>query len=132
MWTTLVGASGCPTGLSDDDRESNSCFDGFLGSPPDPRNPYAFPHSVLIFLDVGDRSDTLEACFYRDLARPEERAAVTWLSLDPSIATVEPARGPTTVVTGHRFGRTTVVAVITGIRDEVPVSVCNRLGDCPF
>lgn len=125
---TLASVSGC-FGPSDD-HETNSCSDLF-GFYPAPGGAYIHPNSALIWLDVEDRSRSLQACFYRDLARPADRAAVTWMSLDPSIATVDPARGPTTVVKGHRAGRTVVVAVITGLRREAAVTVCNTVRDCP-
>lgn len=130
LWMTLAGVSGCLVGPSDD-HLTNSCFEPVLGKYPNPDRPYIYPNRALIWLDGITQTARLDACFYRDLARPKEQAAVTWMSLDPSIATVEPARGPTTVVKGHRAGRTVVVAVITGIRDEAPVTVCNTLWDCP-
>jgi hypothetical protein len=125
---TLAGMSGC-FGPSDD-HEANSCSDLF-GFYPAPGGASIHPSSALVYLDGITQTARLGACFYRDLARPADRAAVTWISLDPSIATVDPARGPTTVVKGHRAGRTVVVAVITGLRREAAVTVCNTVRDCP-
>lgn len=123
-WLALVGA-GCHTPF---DFASSSCFGGILNQPPGPGEAYIDPNFALIFLDGLTRTDTLTACF---LGGPADRAAVTWSSLDPSIATVEPATGPETTVTGHRFGRTRVIAVMRGLRREVSAIVCNRPGDCP-
>lgn len=128
IWLALVGAA-CPNRI---DSASTSCFGGILNQPPDPGEAYIDPNLVLIFLDGTTHTWTLRACFHGDLGRPAERAAVTWSSSDTSIATVEPATGPETTVTGLRFGRTRVVAVITGLRREVPVTVCNSPRDCPL
>lgn len=128
IWLALVGAA-CPNRI---DSASSSCFGGILNKPPDPGSPYIDPNSALIFLDDITPVRTLRACFHGDLAQPGERAAVAWASLDPSIASVEPTTGPETTVTGLRFGRTRVVAVITGLRREVPVTVCNTPRDCPL
>lgn len=125
----LLGPTACRSVYPDS--EGSSCVGGVLARPPDPGRPYIYPEFALIYLDGITATYKLSACFYRDLSQPAERAAVTWASLDPTIATVDPARGPETVVKGHRLGRTRVVAVITGIRREVPVTVCNSPGDCP-
>lgn len=126
----LLGSTGCNSVYPD--LEGSSCFTGVFRRPPDPGRPYIYPEFALIYLDGITATYKLSACFYRDLSQPAERAAVTWASLDPTIATVDPARGPETVVKGHRLGRTRVVAVITGIRCEVSVTVCNSPADCPL
>jgi Flp pilus assembly secretin CpaC len=74
---------------------------------------------------------TLSVCFYRDLERPAERAAISWSVADPSVARVTPMTGPRVTVTGLAFGKTKVRALVTGVTVEVPAIVCDASGACP-
>lgn len=81
-------------------------------------------------ISVG-RTTTFSACFYRDLDRPTDRAAISWSIVDPSVAGVAPATGPSVTVTGLAFGETKLRALITGVSLDVPVIVCDARGTCP-
>lgn len=126
----LAGAqAACPTTPSIPDNKATSCGSANLagGVAVDPR--LAVINEGGVTLSVG-RSEKRAACFYRDLQHPSERQAITWSSLDPSIASVSPSMGPETTVTGVSFGKTKIRALITGVPVEVFAVVCED-GRCP-
>ncbi len=109
-------------------REHTSCG-SFLGGVPAEGSPEVIPDGVTVF--SGGQKGVLVACFYGDEVRDAERQAIRWSSDDPTLATVDPATGPRTVVSGHGFGVTRVRAVITGVPVPVVVVVCDESGACP-
>jgi hypothetical protein len=82
-----------------------------------------------VTLSVG-RTAQLTTCFYRDLDRPQERAAIVWSVSDPTLASVSPSTGPSTTVTGLAYGKTRIRALITGVTVENFVVICDATG-CP-
>jgi hypothetical protein len=121
-------AGSCAAKPSVSDSKATSCGSSNLaGVGVDPR--LAVINEGGVTISVG-RSEKLSACFYRDLERPAERQAITWSSLDASIASVAPSTGPETTVTGLRFGKTRIRALITGVQAEAFAVVCEA-GACP-
>lgn len=123
-----VAASACtlPTVDSMDDLEATSCASWLVGVAPN--DPTILPVQLTVREGGGG---TLGTCFYRDRVRPQDAQAITWESMDPSIATVNPTRGPETYVTGQHFGVTHVKAVITGIDTFALIVVCDSTWTCP-
>jgi hypothetical protein len=109
-------------------RDHTSCGELLYGGVPAEGSPRVNPSFVTVFTGFGR---SLEACFYGDEVRDAERQAIRWSSDDPTLATVDPATGPRTVVSGHGFGVTHVRAVITGVSVPVVVVVCDESGACP-
>jgi Bacterial Ig-like domain (group 2) len=122
-------AATCATNPSVPDNKATSCGSANLagGVAVDPR--LAVINEGGVTVSVG-RSEKRTACFYRDLERPADRRAITWSSLDPSIASVSPSSGPETTVTGVAFGKTKIRALITGVPVETFAVVCEA-GQCP-
>lgn len=128
MLSALLAASAC-TGQDGgvlDDIEATSCASFFGGVAPGA--PEIVEPGVTVWVGAGP--GRLTACFYRDKERAEEARAITWESLDPTIATVSPSTGPETLVTGLRLGVTRVRAVITGVEAFAGVVVCEA-NTCP-
>ena len=99
----LLGPTGgCGTGPSLSEADATSCrTTGILGEGGRDFRDIDPPGGTVL---VG-RTMTLSVCFYRDLERPAERAAISWSVLDPRIARVTPMTGPAVTVTGLAFGR---------------------------
>jgi len=127
----------CMTGpSSDDDIKATSCgaSEGNVGTinpfpAVDPNERRITGTGGGVTLSVG-QTVQLGTCFFRDLKRPEERAAIAWSLADPGIANVSPSTGPTTTVTGLAYGKTKVRALITGVTVQVFAVVCDSTG-CP-
>ncbi|MCL4819800.1 MAG: hypothetical protein KJ067_11685 [Vicinamibacteria bacterium] len=129
--TTLAGVGALATSRCEapfDLRDHTSCGELLYGGVPAEGSPRVNPSFVTVFTGFGR---SLEACFYGDEVRDAERQAIRWSSDDPTLATVDPATGPRTVVSGHGFGVTHVRAVITGVSVPVVVVVCDESGACP-
>ncbi len=76
------------------------------------------------------RTATITACFYRDLERANERAAVSWSVSEPGVVGLSPTTGPSTNVTALAVGQTSIRALITGVTVEISAVVCPT-GGCP-
>jgi Big-like domain-containing protein len=129
VFIACAHAGSCGTSPSVPDHEATSCGSANLagGLQVDPR--LAVINEGGVTVSVGG-SEKRSACFYRDLRRPSDRQAITWSSLDPSVASVSPSTGPETTVAGVSFGKTKIRALITGMSVEVFAVVCEA-GRCP-
>jgi len=76
------------------------------------------------------RTAMITACFYRDLERPNERAAVSWSVSEPGVVSLSPVTGSSTTVTALAVGQTRIRALITGVTVEISAVVCPS-GGCP-
>src|SRR6266849_396818 len=97
LFLACCQAASCMTGASGRDDNATSCAPSF-GFGVDPNLATVIPTFVtvsvgLVTVSVG-QSAQIDACFYRDRQRPGDRQAITWTTLDTSIATVSPATGP--------------------------------------
>ena len=131
-----MGTTGCaphptaPSGISDE--AATSCTAGGPGTilhSPAPEFRQIIPSPILI--NAGS-SATLRVCFFRDKEKPDVAAATQWTSANPGIASVSPAVGATTVLTGRAFGSTALTAIINGAAETTLVAVCEPGGRCPF
>ncbi len=127
--SVLACTMGCAVTPSDSgasDRNATSCivFDALNGQvSPDPNFRQIVALASTLFVLVGQSTEA-RACFFRDIVRPAEQAAITWTVADASIATVAPAAGPVVRIFGQRSGRTTLTALITGVPVSVVLFVC--------
>lgn len=117
-----------PSGLFEGSEEArNTSCSSFGFHDPTPR---IVPGFAVGIPGVGGTYE-LGVCFGGDLKDPKGVAAVQWIAMDPSVATVSPTTGGTTTVRGVSVGRTVVRAVIKGVIDEVPIVVCQSASSCP-
>src|SRR6266849_5497638 len=84
LFLACCQAASCMTGASGRDDNATSCAPSF-GFGVDPNLATVIPTFVTV--SVG-QSAQIDACFYRDRQRPGDRQAITWTTLDTSIATV--------------------------------------------
>lgn len=130
-----MGIAGCgskpttPSGISDEAATSCAGGPGTIFQTPSPDLRRIIPHPILV--NAGS-SVSLEVCFFRDKENPAIAAATQWSSANPLIASVSPAVGATTILTGRAFGSTVLTAIINGAAVTTSVDVCEPGGRCPF
>ena len=119
----------CVTTPSLTDGQVTSCGSTSIVGQVNPEFRAIFGAGGLVVLSPG-RTATITACFYRDLERSDERAAVSWSVNDLGIVSLSPATGPSTNVTALAVGQTKIPALITGVIVEISAVVCPS-GGCP-
>jgi hypothetical protein len=129
----LLLPTGClataPTKPFPSDRDATSCPGDILNlGSPDPSIRQIVAYWVQV--QVG-KTAMVDACFYRDKVRPEDRAAITWSIGNTDLAILTVSSGPTATVLGKAFGTTTITATITGVPVTEIVRVCESETRCP-
>ena len=126
----LIGmGTGCLTTPSLADGQVTSCGSTGITGQVNPDLRKIDVAGGLVVLSPG-RITTITACFYRDLERSNERAAVSWSVSEPGVVSLSPAIGPSTNVTAIAVGQTKIRALITGVTVEISAVVCPT-GGCP-
>ena len=130
FWALLVQTTGCLTTPSLTDGQATSCGSTSIVSYVNPDFRKIDVAGGLVVLSPG-RTQTITACFYRDLERSKERDAITWSVRDSGVVSLSPTTGPSTNVTALAVGETKIRAVITGVVVEISAVVCPTGGCAP-